>query len=79
MKPESHRSNVKIVCLVLLSITWGLLGASAVLAATDEPVWNETTAASSETARIVGSANAFLATLDDAQRGKVLFNFNDEK
>jgi hypothetical protein len=31
----------------------------------------------SATAQIVTAANAFLATLDDAQRGKVSFDFND--
>ena len=33
----------------------------------------------SETARIVGAANAFLATLDEKQRSSVLFAFNDER
>ena len=35
--------------------------------------------AQSETARVVAAANAFLATLDQGQRAKVLFAFDDEK
>jgi hypothetical protein len=34
-------------------------------------------AAAEQTQNIVGAADAFLATLDDAQRGKVSFDFND--
>ena len=34
-------------------------------------------AAAGQTQKIVGAANAFLGTLDDAQRGKVSFDFND--
>jgi hypothetical protein len=34
-------------------------------------------AAAEPTQKIVGAANAFLATLDDSQRGKVSFDFND--
>ena len=34
-------------------------------------------AAAEQTQKIVGAANAFLATLDDTQRGKVSFDFND--
>ena len=34
-------------------------------------------AATEQTQKIVGAANAFLGTLDDAQRGKVSFDFND--
>jgi hypothetical protein len=34
-------------------------------------------AAAEQTQKIVAAANAFLATLDDAQRGKVNFDFND--
>jgi hypothetical protein len=37
------------------------------------------THAQTPTARIVTAANAFLSTLDEAQRGKVLFAFDDEK
>jgi hypothetical protein len=36
-----------------------------------------TAAATEQTQKIVGAANAFLGTLDDAQRGKVNFDFND--
>jgi hypothetical protein len=35
--------------------------------------------APSETARVVAAANAFLATLDQGQRARVLFAFDDEK
>jgi hypothetical protein len=31
-----------------------------------------------ETAEIATAANKFLATLDDAQRGRVIFDFKDE-
>lgn len=34
-------------------------------------------AAAEQTQKIVGAANAFLGTLDDSQRGKVSFDFND--
>jgi len=34
-------------------------------------------AATEQTQKIFGAANAFLGTLDDAQRGKVSFDFND--
>ncbi len=34
-------------------------------------------AAAEQTQKLVTAANAFLATLDEAQRGKVIFNFND--
>jgi uncharacterized protein DUF3500 len=34
-------------------------------------------AATEQTRKIVGAANAFLGTLDDTQRGKVSFDFND--
>src|SRR4051812_25201959 len=36
-------------------------------------------AAQTPTARIVSAANAFLSTLDQQQRGRVLFAFDDEK
>ena len=36
------------------------------------------TAPGAPTAAIVAASNKFLATLDDAQRGKVVFEFKDE-
>lgn len=36
-------------------------------------------AAQTATTRIVGAANAFLATLDEKQRGSVLFAFDDQQ
>ena len=35
--------------------------------------------AQTPTSRIVAAANAFLSTLDQAQRGRVLFGFDDDK
>jgi hypothetical protein len=42
-------------------------------------LWSGRAAAQSATPKIVSAANAFLATLSDAQRKSVLFAFDDEK
>ena len=44
-----------------------------------EPVRPEAGGAPSETSRVVAAAQAFLATLDDAGRAKVLYRFDDDK
>ncbi len=44
-------------------------------------IWLSVTAATAQsaTARIVGAANAFLATLDAKQRQSVMYAFDDER
>src|SRR4051812_9465892 len=54
----------------VLSATWAFIAMS--LSAT-------VVGAQTQTARIVVNANAFLGTLDQAQRQRVLFAFNDEE
>jgi hypothetical protein len=49
-------------------------GALAVICSSLTPVATQTT-----TSRIVGAANTFLSTLDEKQRQRVLFAFDDEK
>jgi len=60
--------NRASVCILLMLFAFGFLCPRA----KSEPQ-------QSETARIVGAANAFLATLDEKQRSSVLFAFNDER
>ena len=42
-------------------------------------VWANVAAAQTPTARVVSAANAFLSSLDDAQRQRAVFAFDDEK
>jgi len=65
--------------LAVLSVGWVLLAAKRQQKqpATTRPV--EQAKATDVTARIVAAANAFLATLGDAGRAKVSFDFNSEQ
>ncbi len=68
-------------CLLVpvLLVFVGMLASHIPRAAAAEPGQNDAGATSSATSQVVGAANAFLATLDDKQRAKVLFAFNDDK
>lgn len=58
----------------LLSRTMCAMGAVAVMCA-----WACAEAGPTETAKVVGAANAFLATLDAKQRASVMFAFDDQQ
>ncbi|HEX5218555.1 MAG TPA: DUF3500 domain-containing protein [Verrucomicrobiae bacterium] len=61
--PSAHKPVLRAFILFVAMATLSLVRLEA--------------ADSSQTQKIVAAANAFLATLDDAQRGKVTFDFND--
>lgn len=61
-----------------MNVSWTRLGyVAAALALLCAPLHADT--AQPETAKVVSAANAFLATLDQGQRDKLLFKFDDEK
>ncbi len=65
--------------LALLSVApWWLPVVSTTLDAAAEPAPKATDAAPADAARIVVVADAFLGTLDEKQRAKVLYRFDDQ-
>ena len=80
MKSQCHfiRSRMHSQCSRFPACA-GMLASRTPQAAADEPSQSDASAAPSATSQVVGAANAFLATLDDKQRTKVLFAFNDDK
>lgn len=60
-----------------MTSTWTRIGARAAIAATTLCLITTAASAQSGTARVVRTANAFLATLDSAQRQRVLFKYDD--
>lgn len=74
-------SFTRVVILAgITALTVLLTGAETGWAAGgEEPTPGKVGAAQAETSRIVGAANAFLATLGDKQRARVLYRFDDEK
>ena len=79
MKPKRYPSITRTLVPVILAIISGMLGSITLPAATDELTQSEAGATPSETSRIVGAANAFLSSLDEKQKAKVLFAFDDKE
>ena len=79
MKPKCRRLILRIVILAVFPMVLGVPGSRSLLAAADELTSSDASATPSEASRVVGAANAFLATLDEKQRAKVLFAFSDDK
>ena len=72
-------SLARATLLALLSVApWWLPVVSTTLAADDEPAPKATDAAPTDAAGIVSAANAFLGTLDEKQRARVLYRFDDQ-
>ena len=74
------------ICLLLpcllvpvLLVFVGMLASHIPRAAAAGPGQSDASATPSATSQVVGAANAFLATLDEKQRAKVLFAINDDK
>ena len=82
MKSLSSRTVRPLLGLVLVSVVGGMcLSVSPPKAQTRIEKSTKSVGdagAKTETANIVKAANAFLATLDDAQKKRVLFAYNDE-
>ena len=78
MKSKSPLSLLSLLVLTPFVIS-RMLASSPTPTAADEPSQSDASATPSATSQVVGAANAFLATLDETQRAKVLFAFNDDK
>ena len=75
---KRHPFVTGIIRRVLLPIAAGVLGTSTALAA-DEPARTSEAAVQAGTSQVVEAANAFLATLDEKQRAKVMYPFDDAR
>ena len=74
------KTCLSLSCRVLTrSVFMGVLALRPSQAVADEPSQGDASAVPSATSQVIRAANAFLATLDDKQRAKVLFAFDDDK
>ncbi len=73
--PFFHRTAI----LGLLAMIFGPLGLTHARAAAEDRAQNTAVDTSSKTSAVVGCANTFLATLDEKQKARILFAFDDKE